>query len=83
MEFTDIFDLDVKITLAEFISLFLRGDDDKIYIDVMEYGYKGTELYDVRIIDDRLKPFYNREILYISDVADGVICVYLKRDINN
>ena len=49
--------------LRDFIELFLDGNDDKVYVDL----YAGSDdiliFSDIRIINERLKEYYDREII--------------------
>lgn len=49
--------------LRDFIELFFNGNDDKVYIDL----YSGSDAVlifsDIRIINGRLEPYYDREII--------------------
>lgn len=51
------------MTLVQLIELFYDGNDDKAYIDL----YAGTDAIlkfsDIRIIDGRLRLYYDREII--------------------
>lgn len=55
------------MTLVQLIELFFEGDDDKVYIDL----YAGSDAIlifsDIRIINGRLRPYYDREIIGIFE----------------
>lgn len=57
---------DIKFTLYDFITLWLKGGDDKIYIDVYD-RHEDIIIEDVRIISERLNAFYEYNILYFVD----------------
>lgn len=52
-----------NIRLGEFLSLFLQGDDDKVYIYL--YNGRDTDIIfeDIRIIDPKLNPYLNRQVI--------------------
>ena len=62
MSLTD-FLYNTDIRLGELLSLFLQGDDDKVYI----YLYNGTDsniiFEDIRIIDPKLNHYLNRQVI--------------------
>ena len=70
MTFDDLISLQPSIRLADLIQLFLLVYDDKIYINVIIYkanSKEPIELYEIRIIDSALKPYYEYEIEYLCD----------------
>ena len=56
-----LFSTDIR--LGEFLSLFLQGDDDKVYIYL--YNDRDTDIIfeDIRIIDPKLNPYLNRQVI--------------------
>ena len=66
MSFDDLIMHDSKVTLADIIQLFLKGYDDKIYLDIFEEGTKEL-LTSTRIISEDLQPYYEREIEYFEE----------------
>ena len=66
MSFDDLIMHDPKVTLADIIQLFLKGYDDKIYLDIFEEGTKEL-LTSTRIISEDLQPYYEREIEYFEE----------------
>ena len=66
MSFDDLIMRDPKVTLADIIQLFLKGYDDKIYLDIFEDGTKEL-LTGTRIISEDLQPYYEREIEYFEE----------------
>lgn len=62
MNLTD-FLYSTDIRLGELLSLFLQGDDDKVYI----YLYNGNDsniiFEDIRIIDSKLNEYLNRQVI--------------------
>ena len=66
MSFDDLFMHYPKVTLADIIQLFLKGYDDKIYLDIFEEGTKEL-LTSTRIISEDLQPYYEREIEYFEE----------------
>ena len=66
MSFDDLIMHDPKVTLADIIQLFLKGYDDKIYLDIFEEGNKEL-LTSTRIISEDLQPYYEREIEYFEE----------------
>lgn len=87
-KFDDIITMDVKLTLGQLINLFLRGYDDKIYIDVTIIKYVDgirceDNLEDVRIISEWLEPYYDYKIEALSDSNNGLLSVTIKEENNN
>lgn len=85
-EFDDIITMDVKLTLGQLINLFLRGYDDKIYIDVTIIKYvDGVRCEDilekVRIISEWFEPYYDYKIEALSDSNNSLLSVTLKEEI--
>lgn len=71
---------DNKMNLRRLIELFLDGDDDIIYIDVYE-GNEFNQLYhDVRIISSCLSPYYNREVIALSEGYDTLLSVIIGKE---
>ena len=66
MSFDDLIMHDPKVTLADIIQLFLKGYDDKIYLDIFEEGTKEL-LTNTRIISEDFQPYYEREIEYFEE----------------
>lgn len=66
-----------NIRLGELLSLFLQGDDDKVYI----YLYNGDDsdiiFEDIRIIDSKLNDYLNRNIIGLE--LGETLGVYLER----
>lgn len=62
MKLIDFLD-SADIRLGEFLSLFLQGDDDKVYIYL--YNGRDTDIIfeDIRIIDPKLNPYLNRQVI--------------------
>ena len=83
MEFLDIFELSPRLTLAELFALFFQGADNKIYIDLYDGEHNDPICVQERIISEVYDPYYEREILYLSDIAKGCISIYLKVGENN
>lgn len=55
------------MTLKDFIELFFNGNDDKVYIDIFD-GDDFNEIYhEIRIIDPKLTPLYNRKIIALNE----------------
>lgn len=67
----------VDIRLGELLSLFLQGNDDKVYI----YLYNGNDseiiFEDIRIIDPELNPYLNRKVTGLE--MGETLGIYLKR----
>lgn len=67
--------------LRDFIELFFDGNDDKVYIDL----YAGSDdiliFSDIRIINDRLKEYYDRKIIGLFECERLSIIVESK--VNN
>ena len=65
------------IRLGELLSLFLQGDDDKVYI----YLYNGNDFNiifeDIRIIDPKLNEYLNRKIIGLE--LGETLGIYLER----
>lgn len=65
------------IKLGELLSLFLQGDDDKVYI----YLYNGDDsdiiFEDIRIIDTKLNDYLNRNVIGLE--LGETLGIYLKR----
>ena len=51
------------MTLKSYIDLFLDGNDDKVYIDLYDGSDDILIFSDIRIIDGRLRPYYEHEII--------------------
>ena len=72
-----IFSTDIR--LGELLSLFLQGDDDKVYI----YLYNGDDsdiIYeDIRIIDPKLNTYLNRKVTGLE--MGKTLGIYLKREV--
>ena len=66
MSFDDLIMHDPKVTIADIIQLFLKGYDDKIYLDIFEEGSKEL-ITSTRIISEDLQPYYEREIEYFEE----------------
>lgn len=68
----------VDINLGELLSLFLQGDDDKVYI----YLYNGDDsdiiFHDIRIIDPSLNKYLNRKIIGLE--LDKTLRIYLEKE---
>lgn len=83
MEFMDIVDITPNLRLCDLIQLFLLGYDDKIYIDLYWcYRDKTEPIYEqIRIIDGKLKPFYECQISWLSEPLEcrSVLLVYIER----
>lgn len=66
-----------NIKLGELLSLFLQGDDDKVYI----YLYNGDDsdiiFEDIRIIDFKLNDYLNRNVIGLE--LGKTLGVYLER----
>lgn len=66
--------------LRDFIELFLDGNDDKVYVDL----YAGSDdiliFSDIRIINERLKEYYDREIIGLFESERLSIIVKWKGD---
>ena len=80
MSFDDLIMHDPKVTLADIIQLFLKGYDDKIYLDIFEEGNKEL-LTGTRIISEDLQPYYEREIEYFEESSydsRSIFEVYLR-----
>lgn len=62
MKLTDLL-YSAHIKFGELLALFLQGGDDKVYI----YLYNGNGLNiifeDIRIIDPKLNPYFNRQVI--------------------
>lgn len=81
MTFDELIVRSPKVTLADIIQLFLKGYDDKIYLDI----FVGTNelLTGVRIISNDLQPYYEREIEYFegsSYESYSIFEVHLKKE---
>ena len=67
------------IRLGELLSLFLQGNDDKVYI----YLYNGDDsdiIYkDIRIIDPKLNKYLNRKIIGLE--LGNTLGIYLKWEV--
>ena len=65
------------IRLGELLSLFLQGDDDKVYI----YLYNGDDsdiiFEDIRIIDSKLNDYLNRKVIGLE--LGETLGIYLER----
>ena len=65
------------INLGELLSLFLQGDDDKVYI----YLYNGDDsdiiFEDIRIIDSSLNEYLNRKVIGLE--LGETLGIYIKR----
>ena len=65
------------ISLGELLSLFLQGDDDKVYI----YLYNGDDsdiiFEDIRIIDSSLNEYLNRKVIGLE--LGETLGIYIKR----
>ena len=65
------------ISLGELLSLFLQGDDDKVYI----YLYNGDDsdiiFEDIRIIDSSLNEYLNRKVIGLE--LGKTLGIYIKR----
>ena len=63
MSLLDFLDSADDIQLGKLLSLFLQGNDDKVYI----YLYNGNDsniiFEDIRIIDDKLNSYLNRKVI--------------------
>ena len=72
-----IFSADIR--LGELLSLFLQGDDDKVYI----YLYNGDDsviiFENIRIIDPKLNPYLNRKVTGLE--MGETLGIYLKREV--
>ena len=76
MNFDELIGLKPNLILAELIQLFLLGDDDKIYIDV---GIGGELVLEhIRIIDNKLVPYYESKIEYLYDSCSSMMTVGLE-----
>lgn len=66
------------IRLGELLSLFLQGDDDKVYI----YLYNGDDtdiiFEDIRIINSDLNSYLNRKVIGLE--LGETLGIYLERD---
>lgn len=75
MKVTDLL-YSTDIRLGELLSLFLQGDDDKVYI----YLYNGDDsniiFEDIRIIDPKLNKYLNRQIIGLE--MGKTLGIYLK-----
>ena len=82
MSFDELIDIDPKINLATLIQLFLKGYDDKIYIDLYIGNDEGDPvLTNVRIIATELEEYYERDILCIGEAfyeTGSLLSVVLK-----
>lgn len=67
------------IILGELLSLFLQGNDDKVYI----YLYNGDDsdiiFEDIRILDPKLNKYLNRKIIGLE--LGETLGIYLKREV--
>lgn len=69
----DYIDRKINLTLGEYIELYRRGDDDKIYLDLYLNGNEYEPLFeDIRIIDSKLDPYLDYRIEYLHDVQRGI-----------
>lgn len=76
MDLTDfLYTSDIR--LGEFLSLFLQGFDDKVYINLYEGDDSEIIYEDIRIIDPKLNTYLNRKI--IATVEEGNIGVIIER----
>lgn len=73
MRFNEMLDLNPKLTLAEFINLCLKADDDKIYIDIEIVN--GSDIENLRVIDSRLIPYYEYKIIGIYEAERIVLLI--------
>lgn len=64
------------IRLGELLSLFLQGNDDKVYI----YLYNGNDsniiFDDIRVIDPKLNKYLNRKVTGLE--LGNTLGIYLK-----
>lgn len=73
----DLINCEPKLKLGELIQLFLRGYDDKIYINLYHRTYEKCSIYTedlfecIRIIDPFLIPFYDCYIERLEDPCDN------------
>lgn len=65
MTFDELISIRPNVRVADIIQLFLLGYDDKIYIDICDVD--GTEITECRIIDEKLKPYYERIINHLEE----------------
>lgn len=62
------------IRLGEFLSLFLQGYDDKVYINLYEGDDSEIIYEDIRIIDGNLNTYLNRKIIAMIEEENlGII----------
>lgn len=75
MKFTDIFDIQVRVRVCDFIHLFLIGCDDKIYINLATTNKKGYcddyILKCERINCESWVPYYECAIKWIEEECSG------------
>ena len=76
MNFDELIGLKPNLILAELIQLFLLGYDDKICIDVEIDGELVLE--HIRIIDNKLVPYYESKIKYLYDSCSSMMTVGLE-----
>lgn len=72
--FDDLLSCEPKLKLGELIQLFLQGNDDKIYINVIDeklHSYAEYLLVDTRIIDPALVKYYDYYIERLTDPCDN------------
>lgn len=75
--FDDLIDCDPKLKFGELIQLFLKGNDDKIYINLQRVIKKKWRSYAedlctcTRIIDPTLVKYYDCYIEQIEDPCDN------------
>lgn len=82
MVFDELISLRPSLKLGELIQLFLLGYDDKIYFDIIINGDLYNPIEHVRIIDEKLQPYYDYEIEYLSDTEGSMLAVGIKKEVN-
>lgn len=75
MRFNELICTSPNVRLCDLIQLFLLGDDDKIYIDIV---VDDTEFVNVRIISDVLEPFYERKVSHLEESEGSLMTIYLE-----
>ena len=82
MIFDELISLRPSLKLGELIQLFLLGYDDKIYFDIIINGDLYNSMEHIRIIDEKLQPYYDCEIEYLCDDDDSMLSVGIKKEVN-
>lgn len=72
-----IFSADIR--LGELLSLFLQGNDDKVYINLYNGDDSVIIFEDIRIINPELNPYLNRKVIGL-DMGE-TLGIYLKREV--